>query len=115
MIIRINNLKAETLIGAYPAERKAKRKVRLDLVIDYDATVAASTDKLEDALDYAAIEKVIITALPKQKFHLIESLASYVAHTILAIERVRAVTVTLDKAGALENADSVSVECSLSK
>ncbi|MFO0389995.1 MAG: dihydroneopterin aldolase [Alphaproteobacteria bacterium] len=115
MIIRINNLKAETIIGAYPAERKAKRKVVLNLAIEYDATIAASTDKLEDALDYASIEKVITTTLPKQKFHLIESLASYVAHTVLAMERVRGVTVVLDKPGAIENADSVSVEYSLRK
>jgi FolB domain-containing protein len=115
VIIRIHKLKAETIIGAYPAERKAKRQVMLDLAIEYDALLAVSSDKLEDALDYAAIEKIIVTTLPKQKFHLIEALASYVAHLVLAMERVRGVTVVLHKAGALEHADSVSVEYSLKK
>ena len=115
MIIRINNLKAETIIGAYPAERKAKRKIAINLIIAYDATVAANSDKLEDALDYAAIEKIILASVAKQKFHLIEALASYVAHLVLAIERVRSVTVVIDKAKAIESADSVSVEYSVSK
>lgn len=115
MIIRINNLKAETIIGAYPAERKAKRKVIFNLTIDYDAAVAVTSDKLEDALDYAAIEKIILTSVAKQKFHLMEALVAYVAHLVLAVERVRGVTVTLDKPNAIESADTVSVEYSLRK
>ncbi len=115
MIVRIRNLKVETLIGAYPAERKAKREVILNLAIDYDPSLAIASDKLEDALDYDAIVKAINTSLPKQTFHLMEALASHVAHLVLAQERVREVTVSVDKPGAVTTAESVAVEYRLKK
>ena len=115
MIIRIKNLKAETLIGVYPAERKAKQQVVLNLAIDYDPSVALVSDKIEDALDYDAIAKSIKDSLPKQKFQLIESLAAHVAHMVLEQDRAREVTVSVEKTGVPAGADAVVAEYRLRK
>ncbi len=115
MMIRINNLKTETILGVYPAERKAKRPVVISLAMQYDATIAADSDKLEDALDYDVIEKSIMASVPKQKFQLLEALAAHVAQLVIAVDRVQRVTVVVDKPKATANADSMSVEYTISK
>lgn len=108
MKLHIKNLKADTIIGVYPEERKDKRQVQFDLEIVYDAVV--KKDNLDETLDYDEIEKKILTSLAKQKFQLIESLAEHVAHLVLGMDKVQEVTVRLTKAGALKNADAVIVE-----
>ena len=109
MMIRIKNLRAQTLIGAYDDERQARRTVTLNLAIDYDHRNALITDALGETLDYAVIEQSIVEALPLQHFVLLESLAEYVAKIVMSYPLVREVTVEIDKPGALKHADSVSV------
>ncbi len=109
MIIRIKNLRAQTLLGAYADERQARRTVILNLEIDYDHARALASDALADALDYAKIEQAVIDSLAAQKFVLLESLAAHVAKLIMGFAQVREVAVEIDKPGALKHADSVSV------
>ncbi|MGE0753717.1 MAG: dihydroneopterin aldolase [Alphaproteobacteria bacterium] len=113
MKLFIKNLKAETIIGVLPEERKDKQKVTLDLEVTYDAIVRK--DKLEETLDYADIERKITASLAKQKFHLIESLAEHIAHLVLAYDKVQDVCVWLGKPGALKSADNVVLEYRLSR
>lgn len=110
MIIRIKNLRAQTLLGAYDEERQARRTVVITLAAEYDAATPLKSDLLADALDYAKLEQVIVDSLAKQRFVLLESLAEHVAWLILGeFPAVREIAVEIDKPGALRHADSVSV------
>lgn len=109
MKITIKELKAKTLLGVYPEERGALREVVLNISVEYDASKAAASDHMEDALDYAAIEQAVVGSLPKQNFHLLEALAEHVVQLVLAFEPVQRVTVEIDKPGALVHARSVSI------
>ena len=115
MKITLKELKAQTLLGVYPQERLALREVVLNITIDYDGTPAARSDRVADALDYAAIEQAIVSSLPAQKFELLEALAEHVAQLVLAFPAARSVTVEIDKPGALAHARSVSITHMVSK
>lgn len=109
MIITIKDLVAFTLLGVYPEERHALRKVILNIAITYDASRAMETDDMKYALDYAAIESLVVSSLRGQTFALIEALVDHVAKLIMAFPAVDAVTVEIDKPGALQHAQSVSL------
>jgi dihydroneopterin aldolase/D-erythro-7,8-dihydroneopterin triphosphate epimerase len=108
--IHIRDLRLRCVIGAFPEERKAKQDVVLNVTLECDFGEAAVTDRLEDTVNYKAINKALISLVEQSEFNLIETMAERVAEACLAHDRIRQVTVTVDKPGALRFADSVAVE-----
>lgn len=108
--ILVRDLAARAIIGDNPGERRARQDVVLQLRLGYDGGKAARTDRLADALDYRAVKKRVVALVEASGFHLIEALAEAVARSCLEDARVREVTVTIDKPGALRFARSVAVE-----
>ena len=108
--IYIRDLALRCIIGVYPEERREKQDVILNIVLECDHARAAQSDDLRDAVDYKAIKQRIIRLVEASQFKLIEKLAEEIAKTCLETPAVSAVTVTVDKPGALRFARSVAVE-----
>jgi len=108
VIINIKGLRAMTLLGVYPHERKEKREVLIDLAIEYDASAAMQSDTMEDALDYALIEQEVINSVRDQRYELLEALTKHIADVVMHFDVVQAVTVQVHKPGALVHAPGVS-------
>ncbi|MEC7865590.1 MAG: dihydroneopterin aldolase, partial [Pseudomonadota bacterium] len=70
----IKNLEVETVIGIYDWEREVRQLISISLVMDFDLTKAAKTDKIEDSLNYKKISKRIIKLAETLKSKLIENL-----------------------------------------
>ena len=79
----IKDLEVETVIGIYDWEREVRQLISISLVMDFDLTKAAKTDKIEDSLNYKKISKRIIKLAETLKSKLIENLAQKIAYTIL--------------------------------
>lgn len=109
-IIRIKNLKVNTIIGFYPEERITPQQVVINIEIEVNADEAVVTDNPADIYDYKAIKKAIIFLVAESSFNLLEKLTAEVLALILADKRVRRAKVEIDKPLALRYADSVSVE-----
>lgn len=109
MIIRIKNLRAQTVLGVYPEEQVSPRTVVLNITIEYDHRHAVASDQLQDTVDYGLIEQHIVESLYAHRYGLLETLAEHVAQLVMGFAGVREVTVEIDKPGALKHADSVSV------
>jgi len=85
--------------------------VRIALTIELDLSAAAASDDLEDSLDYRALTKAVIAHVEGSHFKLLEALAASIADLVLdSYPRVDAVTVRVDKPGALRHARTVAVE-----
>ena len=112
MIVRIKNLRCETIVGIGQRERKQKQPVIVNVEIHFDGAKAAQTDRIEDTVDYQGIEERIIAGVEASSFHLIEKLASYIMDIVMKDEKVTAATVEVDKPQALRQAETVSVTCS---
>jgi len=108
--IRIRDLHLRTIVGVHDWERTEKQDVILNIVLTIDLAKPASTDRLENAVNYRELKKRIMEMVENSSFQLIETLATKVAEVCLENPEVEEVTVTLDKPGALRFATSVAVE-----
>jgi dihydroneopterin aldolase len=108
-IIFLKELKVETIIGVFDWERKIKQTVVLDLEMATDIRKAATTDNLDDTLNYKAVAKRLIDFISQSEFHLVETLAERVAEIILTEFSVPWVRVQLNKPGAVRCSRDVGV------
>ena len=108
--IHLRRVELQCVLGAYPAERTKNRPVWLDVSLECSTRKAAKSDRLEDTLDYEAIEAEAVAVAKKGKFRLVEALAEGVAAACLKHPQVRAVRVVVDKPGALSKTQSAAVE-----
>ena len=68
-IVFIRNLKIDnTVIGIYDWERKIRQTVILDLEMSADIQRAAASERIEDALDYKAVAKRLISLWSRVSF-----------------------------------------------
>jgi len=109
MKIKIKNLSLQTIIGVEDHERTRPRTVIVNVEMEADCTAAAATDDIEQAVDYAAITDQVTSVVSESRFMLLESLAARILDTVMSDSRIRRATVEVDKPGALEGAESVSV------
>ena len=108
--IVIRDLALQCIIGTNPDERVRKQKVVLNIALECDLGPACRSDKLEDTINYKQLKKRIACMVEASSFFLIERLADRAADMCLQEERVGAVTVIVDKPGALTRARGVAVE-----
>jgi D-erythro-7,8-dihydroneopterin triphosphate epimerase len=113
--IYIRDLALRCIIGVYPEERREKQDVIINIVLECDLARAASTDRLEDTVNYKELKQKIRALVEESQFFLIERLADRIAALCLANPAVGTATVTVDKPGALRFARSVAVEITRSR
>lgn len=108
--IFIENLIVACWVGAYAPERKIKQDVRLDVSCHVDVARAASSDDINDTVNYHALYDAIHELARTHTFRLLERLASEVADLALANARVMSVTVRAVKPHKLPQCAGVGVE-----
>ena len=114
-IIKIEDLKVRSVVGAHSWERKIQQDIAIDLVIWYDASKAAATDQLKHALDYESLARDITLWVKKGQFHLLETMGVYIAKNCLKRNLVARVWVKVSKPQALAQAKAVAFECLVEK
>ena len=114
-IIFLKDLKIETVVGIYDWERKIKQTVILDLEMATDVKKAASSDKIEDPIDYKAVAQRLIRFVGDSEFELVETLAERIAEIVLVEFDVPWVRLSLNKIGAIRGARDVGVVIERSK
>lgn len=111
----IKGLALRTIIGTNSHEREERQDVLIDITLWADLKKAMESDCIEDTIDYKKLKKKIIEFVEKSSFYLIESLAYGIAKICLAEEKVKKVSVSLEKPGALRFAKTVGIEVTLEK
>jgi D-erythro-7,8-dihydroneopterin triphosphate epimerase len=109
MIIRIKNLRLRTILGINEWEREKKQDIIINIKAEFDGTLAAASDDIEDTVDYKAMKRRVINLVENSKCFLIERLITQIGEVILEDEKVLKVTIEIDKPHALRFADSVSI------
>jgi dihydroneopterin aldolase len=108
-IVFIKALRIETVIGIYDWEKAIRQPVVLDIEMAADVAQAARSDRIEDALDYKAVSKRLKQFVGDARFELVETLAERCAAIIRDEFAVPWVRLTLNKAGAVTDAEGVGV------
>ena len=87
--------------GVAEVERRRGSRFRVDVQLDGDFRRAASTDRLEESVDYREIVEEVHATSRQRSHSLIESLADAIAARLLErFGRAEAVTVRVEKLGA---------------
>lgn len=108
--ILIKDLMLRCVLGLSEEERREKQDVLINLILWTDLRRAAASDSIQDAVDYSALKKRIITLVEGSQYHLAETLADRIASLCLEQNAVQQVQVTVEKPTALRFAHSVGVE-----
>lgn len=98
--IRLVGLSARGHHGVLPFEREEGQLFTVDVTLDLGArgtAVAAVTDSLDDAVDYATVATAVVTVIEGEPVNLLEALADRIAERVLAYPRVLAAQITVHK------------------
>ena len=95
--IEIKGLTARGRHGVFEEERRHGQPFVVDLVIERDLSVAATSDSLGDTVDYGTLAQQVADAITSTRFDLIEALAAHIADIALTDPRVEAVEVRVAK------------------
>ncbi|MBK1732226.1 dihydroneopterin aldolase [Thiococcus pfennigii] len=108
-LVFLRGLRIETVIGIYDWEKAIRQSVVLDLEMGADVARAAATDHIADALDYKAVAKRLKQFVGEGRFELVETLAERCAEIVREEFGVPWVRLTVNKAGAVTDAEGVGV------
>ncbi|HEX9019797.1 MAG TPA: dihydroneopterin aldolase [Nitrospirota bacterium] len=108
--ILISDLLIRCIIGVRDEERRDKQDVLINLSLGVDLQKAGRSDRIDDSVDYRALNKRIARMAEDSHFYLVEALAEAVAALCLENPLVREARVRIEKPGALRFARSVGVE-----
>jgi len=109
--IYIEGLEVFALIGVYDWEREHPQRLLVDVQLSADLSLAASTDDVNNTLNYALVAKNINEIAKQSQFQLIEALASHMVDGLMqSFPMLQAVRIKLSKPDILANANNVAVE-----
>ena len=108
-IVFIRELRTDTVIGVYDWERDIRQTVVMDLELASNNCRAAASDRIDDAVDYAAISTRVLSFIEGSEFQLIETMAEQVAALIMQEFNIPWLRLRLSKPGAVSQARDVGV------
>lgn len=106
----IEELQIPCFIGIYAWEQAIKRTLIFNICIDMEASPAAKSDDISDALDYATLVNIIEVLVAGQSFNLIEHVAECVAERLLQEALIEKVTLKVQKQRPIPNTRRVAIE-----
>jgi len=95
--ITLAGLRARGHHGVYDFERAEGQEFGVDVVLELDLGPAAASDDVADTVHYGELAERLVAIVAGEPVNLIETLATRLAESCLADERVAAATVTVHK------------------
>lgn len=108
--IFIRGLKVETIIGIYDWERTLVRPLIFDIELGFDTREAASSDRMRDSIDYAAVGQTVRDIALGLKPQLLETLAEKIARALFDQFPILSLRLVIDKPGAIPDVKGIGVE-----
>jgi len=108
--LRLRNWRVQAFLGAWPEEWNQPQDLVLDVRLRGDWSAAASSDRLEDAVDYAVLREQVEAWLLGRRWVLLEAFTSDLCSFLLGVNAVKSVKVTVEKPGAQS---PIRVSCTL--
>jgi len=108
--IFLSQLSVECIVGIWDWERRVKQTVIIDVELAADIRKAATTDHIDDTIDYKRVAKRLLSFVGESQFQLVETLTEQIARVIISEFGVSWVKVRLNKRGAIRGARDVGIE-----
>jgi 7,8-dihydroneopterin aldolase/epimerase/oxygenase len=108
-IIFLRGLQVEAVIGIWDWERKVRQTIAVDLEFSTSAARAATSDSIEDAINYHEVAQRLIAFIEASEFRLVETLAEALARIVITEFHRDWVKLSVGKPGAVRDAREVGV------
>ena len=108
-IVYLHGLRLETIIGIWDWERQVKQTVVVDLDLGTDIAKAASSDAIQDTVDYKAVANRLVKFANESEFLLVEALAENISAILLNEFGIAWLRIRINKQGALTGVRDVGV------
>ena len=108
MLLELNGLEVDCVIGELPEERVRNQRLALDVKLRI-SDESADSDDLSDTVDYATLAESIRAALVSAECRMIERAAKVAYEVCIADPKVVSAEVKVTKAGAVKHLASASV------
>ncbi len=108
--VGFREVKIFCIIGVYPDERLTEREISIDLEVQIDFSSAASSDAVENTVDYEYLGNICKRIATEGKYQLLETLADKILTEILADVKIISARVRIEKPGAFPGALCAFVE-----
>jgi FolB domain-containing protein len=108
--ILIRDLLIRGIIGIHDWEREKKQDILINVEMEADCRPAGISDDFQDAVDYRAVTKSIISLVEDSSFFLVEKMAEEIAALCLENPKVSLARVRVEKPGAVRFSRSVGIE-----
>lgn len=95
--IVISGLEVFAHHGVHDVERDEGQRFLVDVALDADTRIAARTDDLDDAVDYADVVARVAELVRSTRYDLLEALGARIADELLGRAGIAAVSVRLTK------------------
>jgi len=102
----LRGLRVSCIVGVYPAERESPQPIVIDVELDYDASRAAVSDEIGDAVDYDRVAHGLTELIERRGFRLLETMAHETADMLLTEHPlVQTLRLEIRKPNAVADAD----------
>jgi len=108
--ILIRDLLLRGIIGIHDWEREKKQDILINIEMEADCRPAGRSDDFQDAVDYRAVAKTVISLVESSEFYLVEAMAEAIAGICLENPEVTLARVRVEKPGAVRFSQSVGIE-----
>ncbi len=108
--VYLQGLEVEAIIGIHGWERQLPRPLIFDLELGVDTREAASSDRVRDAVDYAAVAERVTAIARELQPGLLETLAETVARRLFEEFPVQQLRIRINKPGAVAKVKAVGVQ-----
>ena len=105
----LRGLAVEAVIGVHAWEQQLPRKLLIDLELAADAARAARSDRVADALDYAAVAAAVRAHAQASRHALLETLADGLATLLREKFGAPWLRLTIRKPGAVAGVEDIGV------
>lgn len=95
--IIIHQLIIPVVIGVYPQERIDPQELLFDIELAHNSNIAAATDDINQAVDYAALCQAVRDFVSSTSYQLLETLAEKTAEFILQQFNIHWLKLTITK------------------
>ncbi len=109
-IIFIQGLKTQAIIGIYDWERESRQPLIFDIEMSLPISAAASSDDINDTVDYAKASSEVIALVEQSSFELLESLTEAICqHIFKNHQAVQKIQLKVSKPQAVAETDTVGL------
>ena len=108
--VLIKDLVLNMFVGIHNFEKKKKKRVKFNLVININQNLVPNDKDLKSIVNYEQVIKVINKIIARKHYPLLETLAEKICDKLFENMRIKKILLRIEKLDVIKNTTSVGIE-----